>query len=541
MAANVSVSSRGMRYHENLMWRKLLFGSCALLAFCGASLIAARIVIARAAKDKTYSNVSLVPHRRVGLVLGCPKRVFGGWPNPFFENRIAAAAALYHHRKVDYLVVSGDNHVKGYDEPTDMKNALLDKGVPADRIYLDYAGFRTLDSVVRVKEIFGQDRVTIISQEFHNQRAIFLADHRGIDAIGFDAPEVALRYGFKTLGREQFAKMKAVLDVYLFHKQPHFLGQKIIVGNPSAALDAQQASELAELMCRQLPNVATILEHGQLEDSKVGSAENMTVADEVYDLRVTDDTYDGLVRLGAYSVPCLVNRLRDTLWMPDPRTEPLLGAPLVGDVAYMILGDKGVQDVLPGLAHKKPEELRMDDYFLWPSVGDHRQRLQIGVQSWLRNHPYCCAASQIVLKTAPAQARFHMSDAERARARTQFSRLRPGMTSAEILRIAGRPDAIDAHGDRIYETPVSVSQDANLLGFCSINHNENLAYIYFMERWTDEIGRRDPLHDRYVILFFSAEGKFMRMFSNIADIPPIFPRTEASWQRLMWGERSNIQ
>jgi SanA protein len=113
-----------------------------------------------------------------------------------------------------------------------MKNALLDKGVPADRIYLDYAGLRTLDSVVRVKEIFGQDSVTIISQKFHIQRAIFLADHHGIDAIGFAAPVVAPRYAVKTLWREQFAKVKAVLDVYLLHKQPHFLGQKIVIGNP---------------------------------------------------------------------------------------------------------------------------------------------------------------------------------------------------------------------------------------------------------------------------------------------------------------------
>jgi SanA protein len=225
------------------MFRKLVFAFCALVAFSVVSLIAARIVIARAAKDKTYSNVSLVPHRRVGLVLGCPKRVFGGWSNPYFENRIAAAAELYHHRKVDYLVVSGDNHVQGYDEPTDMKNALMDKGVPTDRVYLDYAGLRTLDSVVRVKEIFGQDRVTIISQEFHNQRAIFLADHHGIDAIGFNAPEVGLRYGLKTVWREQFAKVKAVLDVYLFHKQPHFLGQKIPIGNPSSVLDGQQAPD----------------------------------------------------------------------------------------------------------------------------------------------------------------------------------------------------------------------------------------------------------------------------------------------------------
>jgi len=165
------------------------------------------------------------------LVLGCPRQV-SGVPNQFFKNRIDAAAELFQHHKIDYLIVSGDNHVQGYDEPTDMKNALLDKGVPVDRIYLDYAGFRTLDSVVRAKEIFGQTSITVISQRFHNQRAIFLASHRGIDAIGFNAKEVDVRYSFKTRCREQFAKVKAVLDIYVFRKQPHFLGQKVVIGEP---------------------------------------------------------------------------------------------------------------------------------------------------------------------------------------------------------------------------------------------------------------------------------------------------------------------
>jgi hypothetical protein len=82
--------------------------------------------------------------------------------------------------------------------------------------------------------------------------------------------------------------------------------------------------------------------------------------------------------------------------MPDPRSEPLLGAPVVGDVAYMILADKGVQDVLPELAHKKPNELRMDDYFLWPSIGSHRLRLQTAVRGWLLKHSNCCAAPPII-------------------------------------------------------------------------------------------------------------------------------------------------
>jgi SanA protein len=211
------------------MTRKRLLTVFVLLTICAVSLIVGRVMVSRAAKDRTYSEVNLIPYRRVGLVLGCPRQV-SGVPNQFFNNRIDAAAELFQHRKVDYLIVSGDNHVHGYDEPTDMKNALLGKGVPADRIYLDYAGFRTLDSVVRAKEIFGQNSVTVISQRFHNQRAIFLASHHGIDAIGFNAKEVDARYSFKTRCREQFAKAKAVLDIYVFRKQPHFLGQKVVIG-----------------------------------------------------------------------------------------------------------------------------------------------------------------------------------------------------------------------------------------------------------------------------------------------------------------------
>jgi SanA protein len=213
------------------MLRKLILVPCGLLVLCSVSVVAARILITRAAKNKTYSDVGLIPKRRVGLVLGCPKRTRGGLANPFFENRIVAAAELYRQGKVDYLVVSGDHHVRGYDEPTDMKDALVERGVPTARIYPDYAGLRTLDSVVRAKQIFGQDRITIVSQKFHNERAIFLAGHRGIDAIGFDAPEVALRHSFKTHLREQLAKIKAVLDVYLLRTQPHFLGPKIDIGN----------------------------------------------------------------------------------------------------------------------------------------------------------------------------------------------------------------------------------------------------------------------------------------------------------------------
>jgi SanA protein len=209
--------------------KRKLFLLYALLFVCLALLVTGKIAVTNAAKDRTYSDVQLIPHRHVGVVLGCP-RLSHGRPSLFFKNRIDAAALLFQHGKVDYLIVSG-NRRRRYDEPTDMKNALLVKGIPADRIYPDYAGVRTLDSVVRAKEIYGQDTFTVISQRFHNQRAIFLASHRGIDAIGFNAPDPDFRHSFSTHIREQFARVLAIFDVYLLHTQPHSLGQPIVIGN----------------------------------------------------------------------------------------------------------------------------------------------------------------------------------------------------------------------------------------------------------------------------------------------------------------------
>lgn len=296
---------------------------------------------------------------------------------------------------------------------------------------------------------------------------------------------------------------------------------------PRANLSPTEAKNLAELMCRQLPNVGSMLET-QIKVSETAPA--IPPQEPI----VTDDVYDALVQLGPYSLNCLTNRLLDTRWMPDPRSEPLLGSPVVGDVAYMILFEKGVPDFLPRLTHKKASELRMDDYFLWPSVGDHRKQLQNTVRAWLVKHPDCCGTVPTLRSTAPSQLKARMSKADLEEARTKFARLRLGMSPAEVLNINGRPDAIDRGADDGEHN--ADHWHTYLLGDSANDHNENLAYIYFSERWANEIGRRDPLRDRYVIVFFSAEKKLTRVFSNIADIPPIFPQNAASWHRLMWGE-----
>jgi len=144
-----------------------------------------------------------------------------------------AAEKLYNAGKVEYFIVSGDNRKKGYNEPEDMRADLIRRGVPADKIYLDYAGFRTLDSVIRCKEVFGQEDITIISQKFHNERATFLAKAKGIKNVhAFNARDVSRQYGrsaVKVKIREVGAKTYAVLDL-VFNKKPKYLGEKVIVG-----------------------------------------------------------------------------------------------------------------------------------------------------------------------------------------------------------------------------------------------------------------------------------------------------------------------
>ena len=126
----------------------------------------------------------------MGLVLGCSTNLADGRPNPYFVHRIEAATALYAEGVVAYLLVSGDNGTRDYDEPTMIKAALVERGVPAHRIVLDYAGFRTLDSVIRAREVFGIDDFVVVSQRFHCERAVLLARRLGMHATGYAASDV---------------------------------------------------------------------------------------------------------------------------------------------------------------------------------------------------------------------------------------------------------------------------------------------------------------------------------------------------------------
>ncbi len=176
--------------------------------------------------SRTYSDITLIPKNKVGLVLGTASRLVEGGVNPYYAHRIGATIELYKAGKIDYVLVSGDNGTIYYNEPATIKNDLIAGGIPADKIFLDYAGFRTLDSVVRAKEVFGLDKVTIISQEFHNERAIYLGSHKGLDAIGFNARDIDGSEALKVHFREYFARVKVFVDL-LLNTQPRFYGDKI--------------------------------------------------------------------------------------------------------------------------------------------------------------------------------------------------------------------------------------------------------------------------------------------------------------------------
>ncbi len=198
-----------------------------LLLVAGIVFIAwANYSMKRNTEDFLFSNVAEIPETKTALLLGTSKTLGNGQPNAYFYNRILAAAELYRSGKIQYLIVSGDNSRKDYNEPEDMQKALMERGVPEDRIFLDFAGFRTLDSVVRAKEIFGQHKIIIVSQQFHNERAVFLAQQNGMEAYGFNAEDVNQYAGFKTNVREYLAKTKAYLDL-ITGVEPKFGGKKI--------------------------------------------------------------------------------------------------------------------------------------------------------------------------------------------------------------------------------------------------------------------------------------------------------------------------
>jgi len=202
-----------------------------LLALSVSTIAYINYWVTNTTKAQTYSNISIIPENKTGLLLGTAKyiNIKRHLLNPYYQYRIEAAVALYNAGKIHFIIVSGDNSTTHYNEPEVMKRDLIARGIPASKIFLDYAGLHTLDSILRCKDIFGQDSITVISQSFHNERAIFIANHKGIVAIGCNARDVTGPNGFKVRLREKFSRVKMMLELLLNTQPKYYYGNKVEV------------------------------------------------------------------------------------------------------------------------------------------------------------------------------------------------------------------------------------------------------------------------------------------------------------------------
>lgn len=198
------------------LFRSLMLALATVLLF----FVVCNIWVVMSSADQVYQSLEELPAADVGLVLGTSKRFADGSPNLYFERRMDAAYRLYNSGKVKRLILSGDNRTIYYNEPGDMRKALIKRGVPSKAMTLDSAGLRTLDSVVRSKEIFNQQDVVVVTQRFHAYRAIFIGNHRGMNIMAYAADPVPLYIAINTIFREYLARTMAVIDLYILNTSP---------------------------------------------------------------------------------------------------------------------------------------------------------------------------------------------------------------------------------------------------------------------------------------------------------------------------------
>lgn len=204
------------RLRRALLWSLLGIGLVVLLS---------NRWIINSTDTRVYRDLGLLPFNDVGLVLGTSRYLRSGEPSPEFSGRIHAAAELFSAGKVRHLIVSGANPDNTYNEPRAMYQALVKQGVPASAITMDFAGFRTFDSIVRAKAVFGLDRFTVVTQKYHSYRAVFIGRQLGMKVVAYVADATADgRQGRRHPTREVLARTMAVFDLFLLDTEPKFLG-----------------------------------------------------------------------------------------------------------------------------------------------------------------------------------------------------------------------------------------------------------------------------------------------------------------------------
>ena len=199
--------------------RQILYSSIAILVILVIIVALCNISVDRNAEGRTFSNINDVPTMQTALLLGTnPKTRDGKRPSSFYLARINATAELYKHGKFRQLIISGDKR-EGYDEPQTMRHDLIERGVPDSIIMMDGQGYRTLLSLRNSKQYFGVHDMIIISQKWHNERSIFLADKMNIKAVGYNADDVRHPRAIWTHIRELLARVKLFIDLYVTHRE----------------------------------------------------------------------------------------------------------------------------------------------------------------------------------------------------------------------------------------------------------------------------------------------------------------------------------
>ncbi len=218
--------------HRHPWWCAVWRAGIVAIILSVVLMITAEIYVGVQSAKKHSSEAGNLPSDYVGLVLGCSPTL-GNLENAYFTHRMKKAAELWRSGNVRCLIVSGDNRAANYNEPEEMKKDLIKRGVPEKYIVCDYAGLRTLDSVVRSHKIFGADKIAVVSQEFHNKRALAIAAHFGIEARAVDAEDVELASSsFRLWVRERAARVALLIDLFLLDREPYFMGTPVSLPSP---------------------------------------------------------------------------------------------------------------------------------------------------------------------------------------------------------------------------------------------------------------------------------------------------------------------
>lgn len=215
----------------NLTRLRVVMGFFAIIVIVTLSVLMITTgLISISTKNHLFSDINNLPANKVGVLLGTSKYARNGGYNDHYSLRVDAAYNLFKAGKIQYILVSGDNATPYYNEPSTIRKDLLKRGIPSDNIYRDYAGFRTLDSIVRAKDVFGLDEYTIISQTYHNKRALYIALNKGSNAIAYNAGDGS-NTDLTNRMREVLARVLAVLEVHWFNTEPKYLGPVIEIGS----------------------------------------------------------------------------------------------------------------------------------------------------------------------------------------------------------------------------------------------------------------------------------------------------------------------